>query len=60
MKYAKKEIKEEIIRCDQLIEYIKKIINQADKASCKDEELYEKLNKHYGIDVLEEYMNLAQ
>lgn len=38
MKYAKKEVKEKIIRCDQLIDYIKKLdsISTNDKSSDSD------------------------
>lgn len=41
MKYAKKEVKERIIRCDQLIEYIKKLIKESSKAVITEKEMYE-------------------
>jgi hypothetical protein len=41
MKYAKKEVKEQIIRCDQLIDYIKKIINASSGAPMSDKDMYE-------------------
>lgn len=41
MKYAKKEVKEQIIRCDQLIEYIKKIANEKKDDLYKEKDMYE-------------------
>jgi len=41
MKYAKKGIKEQIIRCDQLIEHIKKLVNESNNAISTDKQMYE-------------------
>lgn len=41
MKFAKKEVKEQIIRCDQLIDYIKKLNNASSEVSTSDKEMYE-------------------
>lgn len=40
-KYAKKEVKEQIIRCDHLIEYIKKLNKESKNESCSDKDMYE-------------------
>lgn len=44
MKYAKKEVKEKIIRADQLIEYIKKENKKSDNPNYSDREMYEIAN----------------
>jgi len=41
MEYAKNEVKEQIIRCDQLIEYIKKLVNESKQESNTEKEMYE-------------------
>lgn len=41
MKYAKKEIKEKIIRSDQLISYIKKLLNESKDVPWSDKQMYE-------------------
>lgn len=41
MKYAKKEVKEQIIRCDQLIEHIKKLMNNIQDVLYTEKEMYE-------------------
>ncbi|NTW70664.1 MAG: helicase [Eubacteriaceae bacterium] len=41
MKYAKKEIKEQIIRSDQLITYIKKLINESKNPVSFEKQMYE-------------------
>lgn len=41
MKYAKKEVKEQIIRCDQLIEHIKKIASEKKSEIYKEKDIYE-------------------
>lgn len=41
MKYAKKEVKEQIIRCDQLIEHIKKIASAKKSDLYKEKDMYE-------------------
>lgn len=41
MKFAKKEVKDQIIRCDQLIDYIKKLNNACTEVSSSEKEMYE-------------------
>ncbi len=41
MKFAKKQVKEKIIRCDQLIEHIKKNINEKKHEIFKEKDMYE-------------------
>lgn len=41
MKYAKKNVKEKIIRCDQLIGYIKKLMNDSKNPGSSDKQMYE-------------------
>jgi len=41
MKFAKKEVKEHIIRCDQLIDYIKKINKDSTNDSCSEKQMCE-------------------
>lgn len=41
MRYAKKEVKEQIIRSDQLIEYIKKLMNESSNPTSTEKEMYE-------------------
>lgn len=41
MRYAKKEVKEQIIRCDQLIEHIKKLMKESKNAVLSEKEMYE-------------------
>ncbi|NLV21925.1 MAG: helicase [Syntrophomonadaceae bacterium] len=41
MKYAKKDVKEKIIRCDQLIEYIKRQLNESKTPISSEKEMYE-------------------
>lgn len=40
-KYAKKEVKEKVIRADQLVKYIKNMYNQSKELACSDEKLME-------------------
>lgn len=40
MKYAKKEIKEQIIRCDQLIEHIKKVMKETKDAPFDEKDMF--------------------
>lgn len=40
MKYAKKDVKEKIIRCDQLIEYIKKLMKESENAISSEKEMF--------------------
>jgi len=67
MKYAKKEVKDKIIRCDQLVEYIKKLNKASSNPQSSDKEMYaiadrflnlhtsntKDYTKKYGVDVLE-------
>ena len=41
MKYAKKEIKSQIIRCDQLVDYIKKLLKESKNAVSMEKDMYE-------------------
>lgn len=41
MKYAKKEVKEQIIRCDQLVEYIKKLLKESKNEITMEKHMYE-------------------
>jgi len=50
MKFAKKEVKDQIIRCDQLIDYIKKLNNACSDVSSSEKDMYElaaSLLKHH-------------
>jgi hypothetical protein len=50
MKYAKKEVKDQIIRSDQLIDYIKKLNNACSDGSMSEKDMYElaaSLLKHH-------------
>jgi len=40
MKYAKKEVKEKIIRCDQLIEHIKKLMNESKNVISSEKDMF--------------------
>lgn len=42
MKYAKKEVKDKIIRCDQLNEYIKKLLQESKDDPFTDKDMYER------------------
>jgi hypothetical protein len=50
MKYAKKDVKEKIIRCDQLIKYIKRQLNKSKNPISSEKDMYEQadffLNLH--------------
>jgi len=65
IKYAKKEVKEQVIKADQLIEYIKKINNEPDAESCSDNqmlelaEFYLNLHKENKVDYFSKYKYLA-
>jgi len=41
MKFAKKEVKEQIIRCDQLIEFIKKLYKESKSETSSEKQMYE-------------------
>lgn len=41
MKYTKKEVKEQIIRCDQLIEHIKKMMKDSEVATSSEKQMFE-------------------
>jgi hypothetical protein len=41
MKYAKKEVKEQIIRADQLINYLKRLENESVRPALNDQEMYD-------------------
>jgi hypothetical protein len=49
MKYAKKEIKEKIIRSDQLISYIKRLLKESKDAPWSDKEMYELADFFLGL-----------
>ncbi len=65
-KYAKKEVKEQVIRADQLIEYIKKANAQAEISNSSDSDMenlanYFLTNHHTcNTDYLEKYRNQVQ
>lgn len=41
VKHARKEIKDQIIRCDQLVEYIKRLLNESKVAVSLERQIYE-------------------
>lgn len=49
MKYAKKDVKDKIIRCDQLTEYIKNMINGSKNAPYSENEMYELANFYLSL-----------
>ncbi len=65
-KYAKKEIKEQVIRADQLISYIKKIDAGVTDYTCSDKDMEEMANffisqhKTNPVDYVEKYRKLAE
>jgi len=62
MKYAKKEIKEQIIRCDQLISYIKKLTKESKEPVFTEKQMYEfadffnKLHTTNSVDYTKKYI----
>ncbi len=65
-KYAKKEIKEQVIRADQLISYIKKIDASVTDYACSDKDMEEMANffisqhKANPVDYVEKYRKLVE
>ena len=49
MKYAKKEIKDQIIRSDQLISYIKKLTNESDNTASTVKQMYDLADFYIGM-----------
>jgi len=62
MKYAKKEIKEQIIRSDQLISYIKRLLKENKDAAYSEKQMYEMadfllgLHKSNTVDYTKKYL----
>jgi hypothetical protein len=65
MKYAKKEVKNQVIKADQIIEYIKKINDEPSVESSSDKQMLElaeyflNLHTENKVDYLEKYRSLV-
>lgn len=61
MKYTRKEIKEKIIRCDQLVEYIRRLLKESDNEISSEKHMYEmaaffmKLHTENTVDYTKKY-----